>query len=491
MKNINLLLIFCLFAIMGSLNAQNRYLEEVFDDVEVTLDVQYATNVTVVTGSAMPQDLLMDIYEPAGDDATQRPVIIMFHTGNFIPFPNNGGTGGTRRDSTVVGMAKRLAKMGYVVASASYRLGWNPIDPEQSERVKTLINAAYRGVQDANTTARFFRKTIAEDGNPYGVDGDRITLWGFGTGGYISLNTAVLDTYEKTLIDKFIGQDDEGTPVPMVNQAISGNPQGDINAPINVANHTGYSSDIHLSVNLGGAMGDTSWIDQGDIPIISFQVPTDPFAPYTQGTVIVPVLNLPVVEVQGSYLVQQKMNVLGNNDVFVNANIDDVYTDAANENNDGYEGLNPFLRTAEPLDSAPWDWWSPDNPNHAAGLMTNPNMSFEKAMTYADTIIGYFAPRAYVALDLEALSSRGQNILPETNVRIMPNPANSSALISSIALTPIREVIVADINGRIIAAYKNIDNQYFNIPRDGKPSGVYFVQVRMDEGMVIKKLIFN
>ena len=58
-------------------------------------------------------------------------------------------------------MATRLAKMGYVAAVASYRLGWNPVATTQTERVYTLINAAYRGVQDSRAAVRYFRKGVA------------------------------------------------------------------------------------------------------------------------------------------------------------------------------------------------------------------------------------------------------------------------------------------------------------------------------------------
>ena len=54
--------------------------------------------------------------------------------------------------------------MGYVVASIDYRLGWNPLAATQSERTNQLINAAYRGVQDARTAVRYFRMNAAEQG---------------------------------------------------------------------------------------------------------------------------------------------------------------------------------------------------------------------------------------------------------------------------------------------------------------------------------------
>ena len=495
MKYFNMLFALMISCLFSFSHAQERYLSEVFDGVKVTQDVVYATNITVITvpitGMPSAQQLVMDIYEPEGDEAEKRPVIIMFHTGNFIPHPDNQGTGGTIRDSTVVGIARRLAKMGYVVASADYRKGWNPVSPDQGVRINTLINAAYRGVQDGNSSVRFFRKTAAEDGNPYKVDTERITLWGIGTGGYISLNTTVLNNYQKTLIDKFIGEDENGNPRPMVLEQLSGDPFGTVQAPLNLPNHPTYSSEFHLSVNLGGAMGDTSWLDPGMIPMISYQVPTDPFAPYREAVLIVPGVNFPVVEVQGAYLVQKLVNEYGNNQVFVNANIQDVFTEGANKNNDGFEGLYPLVRQANPLDSSPWDWWSPSNVNHASGLLTNPDMSFEKAMIFADTILGYFAPRAYVALNLAELVSTKETRLSETEIKVMPNPATHSTLIATTSSKPIRDVMVIDVNGRIVDSYRNVDNQYFTVHRGNKAPGVYFIQCRMDDGVAVRRVLFQ
>ncbi|MBK7426110.1 MAG: T9SS type A sorting domain-containing protein [Saprospiraceae bacterium] len=488
MKYINNIILLIILSWSTTLMAQERYFDEIFDNVKVTSDITYATNITVITGAPAPQELKLDIYEPEGDPVTARPLIIMFHSGNFLPYPVNQSTNGTKTDNAVVSMAERLAKMGYVVASATYRLGWNPLASSQAERVSLLINAAYRGVQDANTSVRFFKKTADVDGNPYKIDPDRIVLWGFGTGGYISMNTAVLDVYEKTLIPKFIGVDTSGNPRPMVISQISGDPQGAVTAPINIANHAGYSSSFQLSVNLGGAIGDTSWIDPGMVPMISYQVPTDPFAPYTEGIVIVPGVNLPVVEVQGSYLVQQLANAYGNNDAFVAANLDDVYTQTADSRNDGYEGLFPFL-TSFPLDSAPWDWWDATNINNANGLMTNPDMSFAKAMLYADSIIGYFAPRAYVVLNLA--TSVDETILPDAELKAMPNPAHSEILVATTSAEPIREITLMDVNGKVVKSYRNVDNQYFTVHRNDLSAGVYMLHARLDKGVITKKIIFQ
>ncbi len=484
------------FAAFTQLYSQQRYLEEVFDGVTVSKDITYGQNITIitvpVTGMPSLQELKLDVYEPEGDTKTDRPLIIMFHSGNFLPHPDNLSTSGTRGDSTVVGLAHRLAKMGYVVASASYRLGWNPIDPSQAQRVNTLINAAYRGVQDARTCIRFFRKNQAEGGNTYGIDPDRVVLWGVGTGGYITLNTTVLDDYNKVLIPKFITQDNEGNPVPMVIQPLHGDPNATIQTPLCVPNHVGYSSDFNLSVNLGGAMGDTSWLDEGHPPMISFHVPTDPFAPYHEGLVIVPRIGLPVVEVQGSHLVQTLIKQYGNNQIFVDANIDDAYTTAANAINGGLEGLYPFIRPAGlEDDSAPWDWWDPNtNVHHDTSNVVHKDMSFAKAMLFADTILGYFAPRAYVALDLGSTSVK-ETRLQDHAVSVMPNPAQDYILLHAADEALIREVYVRDLTGQIVRSYRNVGNSYFSVNRNGLPAGFYFLDCRLDKGMVTKRVVFH
>jgi dienelactone hydrolase len=67
----------------------------------------------------------MDVYEPSGDTASVRPLVLVLHTGSFLPAVMNGQPTGGRKDSAVVEMCTRFAKKGYVAAAVSYRLGWN------------------------------------------------------------------------------------------------------------------------------------------------------------------------------------------------------------------------------------------------------------------------------------------------------------------------------------------------------------------------------
>lgn len=500
MKKIYTFLFMCF--VMLSATAQ-RYMTPQFSSVDVQTSVTYGVNATVlyysVLNEAVPEALVMDVYTPSGDTETNRPVILYFHTGNFLPFPQNQGTGGTRTDSTAVEICTRLAKLGYVVASCDYRLGWNPIAPTQEERVNTLINAAYRGVQDCRTAVRYFRKSVAESNNPFGIDPSRIAVWGQGTGGYITLAASGIDNYTDILLPKFT----TSAGIPMVLDFVNGDIYG-TSVGVNpldgdtlcYANHVGYSSDFTVAVNMGGACGDISWIDATDNPIVSFQVPTDPFAPYYTGTVIVPGLNLPVVEVSGSYEVQYALSQYGNNGVFQLAEgyiPGQPFTDAANLSNNGFFGLFPFNRPAtQPADSGPWEWWdTATNPGSANGLLTNPDMSAAKGKAFCDSIMGYSVPRIACAFNLQDSPCYiGVSEEEEMSFGVFPNPATTSFAVR--ANGRIAAIRVSNNLGQVVYN-TNINNQEVAFVNTSSwSSGLYFVELISSEGnSAIQKLIIE
>lgn len=457
----------------------------------------------------------MDIYSPEGDSKAERPLILYYHTGNFLPYPQNGGTSGTRRDSTCVEICTRLAKMGYVVASVDYRLGWDPVNTSKDIRVFSLINAAYRGVQDASTCIRFFKKDVTENGNRFGIDTARISVWGQGTGGYVAANLGALDSYSKipTASDgKFL----ISTPVgilPMVIEGINGNlnatsagivppgfgallgvPDGDT---LCYPNHIGYSSSFQLGVNMGGAVGDSAWIDPGQPPVISMQSITDPFAPYKEGLVVVPVTPpLEVVKVQGSYIIQLLNTAYGNNNSFNAASkfFNDPYTLAANALNDGLDGLYPLVRESA-FDSSPWDFWSSSNINNARGLQTNPDMSREKASRFIDTLLNYAAPRACLALGLNCDLSRftGTTTLDPSSVglEVAPNPAEEQFNVNTHIDFQMRSAYLMDINGRVVKTFSKINSNHLTIHRNELNSGIYLLKLSFDKGESFSKIVLK
>jgi hypothetical protein len=557
------MMMMCLAAHQTS--AQTRYLNQVFDQVQVTPGVVYGVNATLLYqslfGEAIPEPLIMDIYRPVGDTETNRPLVLYFHTGNFGPFKNpdpnspvqngfNGSCGGQRNDSAAVEICTRLAKMGYVAASCDYRLGWLPTATTQELRRYTLINAAYRGVQDARTAIRFFRRSVAEQSNIYGIDPNKIVLWGQGTGGYISLNTALLDEYAKIPLatnGKFVWnpQATTGNPcapnsiIPMVIEQVNGNINGTsvgqspITDPLNgcvvikidtlcYPNHVGYSSDFNLSVNMGGALADTGWVDPAATnpqpAMISFHVPNDPFAPYTSGTLSVPGQDPPlqVVEVQGSYMVQGFMEAAGQQESLLDA---PSYLDLANAqalafantpNSSTGEnlktpraGLYPFNmppdpnNPALPTTSAPWEWTSfpglPPIPGVTPGFTCNTNKA--AATVYIDTIIRFYAPRACFALGLQGcvdqiLSSK-EPLAENIHLTALPNPTSDHLTLKAEEGNMILSVQVFDRMGRLIASIEGVNNDVFDFRRGTLPAGNYVFKANFKEGFVTKIVVFE
>ena len=500
MKQIKLSLLFLLLGV-ATLSAQpRRYFDKVFSAVTVQTDITYSVNATVLLvpqlGQAVPQQLKMDVYSPAGDTETNRPLVVIMHTGNFLPPQVNGGCSGTIKDADNIAMARRLAQMGYVVAVADYRLGWNPIATTQTERVFTLINAAYRGVQDSRTCARFFRKAHA-NGNPYGIDPNKLILWGVGAGGYISLASATLDTISDTYVPKFLTANGpmviepvngnvDGTTVGITFPGYPGFPVGDT---LNYPNHVGFNSRFNLCVNLGGALGDKSWIDAGDQPMISFHNPSDPFAPCINGIVLVPPpVNLPVVDVSGSCEAQPIFNSTGLNNVFINANFQDPLSVKARTLNGNIEGFYPFLGN----DSSPWSFSSGLEPYGIAG--TNCDTASIAAGVYLDTIMTYFAPRACAVLglasDCQVVSVKQLDQI-EVGMTARPNPSVSDITLQTDSAFPMLHIELVDVAGRLVRSFYEVNNNQFTIPRAGLDAGMYFARVTFKEGLVTQKIMLR
>jgi hypothetical protein len=476
-------------------------------------------------GQAVPEALKLDVYRPVGDTETSRPLVILFHTGNFLPFPLNQGCGGHKRDSSLVEVANRLAKMGYVTASADYRLGWNPIASTDVLRRQGIINAAYRGVQDARNAVRFFKESVFQ-GNQYGIDTNKIVLWGHGTGGYITLNAAALDKYSEIPLapgGKFFWDHDNnaGTPViPMVVESLNGNINGTslgiLQNPMtgaaidtfNIPNYVNHDSDFALAVNLAGALGDSTWIDGNEPPIISFHVPNDNFAPYDRGVVNVPNTPLQVIEVVGSYYVQHELEKYGVNDVFaavspqlaLYAEQQEAFANSPIlqpgniDVSDPTAGLYPFVMPPSPTDpnlpltTSPWDW--------TAYMPTAPatcQNSKAAALPYIDTTIAFYAPRACFALGLEdcitQIVAAGEPLTIQTDLKVFPNPSNGPVLFTN--SQPILGMEIYNAEARLVRTENSINQTQYTLQRNGMPKGIYVAKLYFKEGVQAVRFILE
>ena len=520
MKKIFYSIIQLLFAL--NLAAQGRpYLEEITTSIEVSYDHIYGENATILYfpyyGEAIKEPLFFDLYKPVKDDPQcnggLRPLIIYFHSGNFLPFPQNRNTVGTRTDSSVVTMCKRLAKTGYVVASADYRLGWDPVANSVDARKLGLINAAYRGVQDANTCIRYFKKSVAEDGNPFQIDTSRIILWGDDSGSYIALHAGCLDRYDK-IPSASDGKFLLGGLLPMVLEYLNGDVEAKnfgVNTPqaahlpfpagdtLCYANYPEYSSEFRATVNLSGAVGDTAWIDPGQPPVISVHTPNDLTTPCEEGIVYVhipPDTYLEVVEVQGSCVISPMENSYGNNACLNSldplSEFEQSVTEVANNRSGGVENLLLLLGDTI-TDGTPWNFWNTDGPekneNSEIGLSTNPYMSREKAEKYMDTILAYVLPRLYQCMDLCITATNNPTDPNSIDIITYPNPAYQEVFIATSKDHPMRKISVYDMTGSLVSSYGAINFNYFHLPVEKLPPGQYVLKFQFDHSITSRQII--
>ena len=70
-------------------------------------------------------------------------------------------------------------------------------------RTQSILQAVYRGLQDAKTCVRYFRKDVATNNNSFGIDDTKIAVGGQGSGGYISLAYGSLDKLSEIQLQKF------------------------------------------------------------------------------------------------------------------------------------------------------------------------------------------------------------------------------------------------------------------------------------------------
>lgn len=530
-KALRSLFSFTLIAAVTGLSAQSRYLDDVFNrsDIKVTSDVIYGINFNEYAPPSIggPQllPLFCDVYEPdpALDTVTDRPVVIYFHTGSFLP-KGLVSPMGEKTDSAAVEVCTRFAQKGYVAISATYRLGWLANSTNLDLRRGTNLLAVYLSIQDAKSAVRFVRKTEDQDGNPFGVDPEDIVLIGQGSGGYTVLAYASVDAYGEVANPTKFQYDQSGTGIygqavtagdPYIDTGrvgdwdgygalvtLTGNttplglPEVDLMASgRNFINHPGYSNDVRMVLAMGGALGDSAWVEAGDAPMVAAHCRFDFYAPYYRGMVQVPVGGqfFPVVEVAGNHTAVKIANTLGNN-ANINASSftdpisvkarNNVYNIGNQENILTFNIMPPNPALPFRVNSNPWDWWDPADTLGANE--TNPNIK-SQSMSYIDTVMGFFVPR--IAAELNAAGrdiSIDENEAPQ--VSLYPNPVRNHINIDGPADMILENAVIRDISGKIVMAieFKNGQN---SIDVSALQNGAYLLELLTDKGAAVGKFV--
>lgn len=375
-----------------------RYCSQIFNNVTVTSNVTYGS---AVKSNGQTQTLLMDIYQPTGDTVSRRPLIVLAHGGSFI--------GGVKTNQDVVELCNRFAKHGYVTASIEYRVGFFPFDSVNATR------AVIRATQDMKAAIRFFRKDAATT-KTYKIHPSYIFAGGSSAGAFMALHHAYMDKLSE---------------VPTwANIATLGGIDGNSGNP-------GYQSDVNAVINLCGALGDSVWIEQGNIPFVSMHGDKDQTVPY--GSAIIYVSGFPIINVDGSASLKKRADNLG--------------------------VPNPF-----------YTFWGADHVPFAGTSATN--------IAYMDTTVSYvrnFLCPLLLQASLTGTETESGSMFDGVN--LFPNPANGLTCISwKQASEADLRITVFDIAGREVKELfadrysSGLHRESFNTSQ--LQPGIYFVSIR-------------
>jgi hypothetical protein len=379
--------------------------ENFFSAVAVTSNVTYGSNTTWTGGT---QTLVMDIYQPTGDVAASRGLIIFAHGGSFI--------GGSRTDQDVTTLCTRFAKMGYVTCSIDYRLGMFPIDSLQASK------AVLRGTQDMKAAVRFFRKDAATI-NTYKIDPLFIFAGGSSAGAFMALHLGYLDVMSE--VPSWF------SPSVISLGGLEGN-----------SGNAGYSSKVNAVINLCGALGDSTWMVAGDIPLVSMHGTNDGVVPY--GHAMLSIGSSPILIVDGSWSIKQRADHVG------------VY--------------NPFHT-----------WIGADHVPYAGSTTAE--------MAYMDSTVDFV--RAFLCPIVSATSilSSVTEILSGRSFSIYPNPSNGDFTVRLVQASNGNKMEIRDMIGKLIAEAPFNGSEIIYNGNALKP-GAYFLKITNASGQeTVQKFI--
>ena len=150
----------------------DRYLKPIFEKVDILENVVFGESITM---EGETENLLVDIYTPAGDKMKKRPAILWIHGGGFRKGNND------KQQRYIVSMANAFAQRGYVCFSINYRVRDDP----RADKTGTMSDA----LEDAMAGLQW----VKANSKKYNIDKNKIIVGGGSAGGMIAVNLCYRD----------------------------------------------------------------------------------------------------------------------------------------------------------------------------------------------------------------------------------------------------------------------------------------------------------
>ncbi len=444
-----------------NLNAQqNRFKQEVFTNNQIIVDSNIVYGSALNFFPAVMVPLRMDVYhaDTLADTLKNRPVIIIFHSGSFLPpninagAPSNGGAYfGSRRDSAVVEMCIRFARRGWVAIAATHRLGWIANSPSSNTQKITFMRAVYRATQDSRTLIRYMRRSVDSMGNKFKVDGNKIVVGGTSSGAYVVLHANSLDAPSDITVPILLDS--------IGNVIIDTTVMGGFYAGM----YQGYSSRPNMVLSLGGALADTAMLSSADAPVVAFHGVLDPVTPMDKVGIII---NPPPFRLHGSGIFMLAVNNRG-----INAKVKAA----------GGSGARAGFYAFAGAGFEPYGWYNKP-PLFAPGNLR------PRAMLYIDTIVNMFTNYAIGVLDLETNELSVKSIV-SSGLNVYPNPVNGQLHIS-MSGDKLLKISILDVTGKLVYT-ESPDRDAVVVQTSGFVVGPYILVIETDQGTISRKLLLE
>lgn len=254
-----------------------RYISPMFDSVMVET-VHFGEGLNI---DGDMQQLYADVYQPYGDTASNRPVVIFAFGGGFVQ--------GSRNDWYVREVCEHFAKSGYVCVANDYRLGIDPLEILFLQHMRIF----FRPMQDMRATVQYLKADYSELGNNYRIDTNKIFLGGASAGAISALMTEYCDKPEEM---------EEMGNLDALDEL------GGFYATSGF--YPNYNWDVAAVVNVAGALINAEWIEPGDVPHIAAHGDQDNVVPYGYGPLGGGLLD-GIFDLQGSSIVHQEAEAEG------------------------------------------------------------------------------------------------------------------------------------------------------------------------------------
>jgi len=415
MKKIFTLLLLINFLSSQILSGQNvdgcdgvRYYYDVFSDVSKTQE-KYGEN-DLADGNTI--DLEMDIFQPEGDLADRRPLIIWAHGGAFV----------TGERSEMDTLCFLFAKKGFVTATMGYRL--YPVQTLGLPDSLDMLDAAIRAIGDMKAVVRHFRED-ADTENKYRIDPNHIYVGGVSAGAIMAVQVGYLDEQDN-IPDYF-------------NDALTIN--GGLEGSTGSTSNQSYSSEVQGVINLAGAIHKLDWINEGDVPIMSYHGDEDDVVPYGHG--LASILNFDLMSVNGSGSIHNYIEPLG---------------------------IPNFLVTAV-------------GGTHETSFGSSFSAFLDEFISEGQLFLHELICSG-VAVDVD-------EVLENPAIEAFPIPSDDVINLKLSSLNSKYDLRVYDISGKKVFSHQQQNGDLYQLKKDQIGQGLFFVEIRTSKKTEVIKVIFE